>query len=231
MYLFRQTLLFRLQLLFKLRSTFVSPSSFLFFLHPFTSTYFPPPLHLLLFRSLLTHRTKPPFFHVEIMQRRKRRWLSPRITLCLIFPSDYFFPLFFSSLLLFFFFFFFAFGIACVHFGLKVGRFLRLAPDKSEFPVVRVACDWEKTPCGLKWRENMASPLLFFPRGRGNFISFPFVLSLVLCQWCISFRDDVNFKKFFCLYVSKVGFFLGSFLFSLSHSFFFLVRETVEHVT
>lgn len=108
---------------------------------------------------------------------------------------------------------------------------LRLAPDKSEFPVVRVACDWEKTPCGLKWRENMASPLLFFPRGRGNFISFPFVLSLVLCQWCISFRDDVNFKKFFCLYVSKVGFFLGSFLFSLSHSFFFLVRETVEHVT
>ena len=51
-----------------------------------------------------------------------------------------FFSFFFSSLLLFFF-FFFAFGIACVHFGLKVGRFLRLAPDKSEFPVVRVACD------------------------------------------------------------------------------------------
>lgn len=230
MYLFRQTLLFRLQLLFKLRSTFVSPSSFLFFLpsvYPYllstTSPSSPFPF------SFNTPYEATLFPRRNYAKKKKTMAISSHHTLS-HFSLRLFFSFFFSSLLLFFF-FFFAFGIACVHFGLKVGRFLRLAPDKSEFPVVRVACDWEKTPCGLKWRENMASPLLFFPRGRGNFISFPFVLSLVLCQWCISFRDDVNFKKFFCLYVSKVGFFLGSFLFSLSHSFFFLVRETVEHVT
>lgn len=120
-YRFRQTLLFR-----RVSNYYLSCAPPLFHLLllffssirlplPYFSTTSPPPFFPSPSPSSFNTPCEPPFFHVEIMQRR-RRWLSPRITRCLIFPSDSFFPFFFFlSLSLPVPFFFFAFGIACVH--------------------------------------------------------------------------------------------------------------------
>lgn len=170
-----------------------------FFLPSVYHTYFPPSLllhfFLLLFPFSFNTPYEPPFFHVEIMQRR-RRWLSPRITLCLIFLLDSF---------LFFFFLFLSFFLSlrplplCLWyclctFGLEVGRFLRmqLAPGKSEFPVVRVACDWEKTPCGLSG-ARIWLPLFFSWPGKFYFFPFcciPCALSMMhFVPWRCEFQE------------------------------------------
>lgn len=154
------------------------------------------------------------------MQRR-RRWLSPRITLCLIFLLDSF---------LFFFFLFLSFFLSlrplplCLWyclctFGLELGRFLRmqLAPGKGEFPVVRVACDWEKTPCGLSGARIWLPPFFSWP---GEFYFFPFC-----CIPCaLSMMHFVPWRCEFQEILLSLCFKGWIFSWILLSFFFFLVR-------